>query len=389
MLYGYFPFYSYSKERKAMESYKDEGEIFLEEKVETISAIGLKGEVSEINSQIDEEVINMAAMENENARRVNENINEDNKVSEGISIEDEEMAAGNEGVKEEAEKNQEESNITKIADSQKVADENAAEVKKMGKVYTLEELSDINFLKNTIYTVDSSTSMLPERFNAEKLLGMDLTIQKDSSVPQILIYHTHSQETFSDSIPNDTNTSIVGVGRYLAQLLAENYGYNVIHNTASYDMIGGKLDRNYAFTLAEADVSNILKNNPSIQVVIDIHRDGVNENTHFVSEVNGKNMAKIMFFNGLSYNNKVGDIAYLNNPYIEENLAFSLQMQLKALENYPDYVRKVYLKGYRYNLHLMPRAALIEVGGQTNTFEEAKNAMEPLAEILAEILEKK
>jgi stage II sporulation protein P len=93
-----------------------------------------------------------------------------------------------------------------------------------------------------------------------------------------------------------------------------------------------------------------------------------------------------MFFNGLSYNSKVGNIEYLYNPYIEDNLAFSFQMQLQAAKYYPDLTRKIYLKGYRYNLHLMPRATLVEVGGQTNTVEEAKNAMEPLADILDKVL---
>ncbi|OYP49117.1 hypothetical protein CG709_02860 [Lachnotalea glycerini] len=147
------------------------------------------------------------------------------------------------------------------------------------------------------------------------------------------------------------------------------------------------MDRNYAFTLAEPDIKRILQENPSIQVVIDLHRDGINENTHLVTDVNGKPTAQFMFFNGLSYNTKVGNIEYLYNPYIEDNLAFSFQMQLQAMKLYPNVTRKIYLKGYRYNLHLMPRATLIEIGGQTNTVEEAKNAMEPLADIINKVLE--
>ena len=49
--------------------------------------------------------------------------------------------------------------------------------------------------------------------------------------------------------------------------------------------------------------------------------------------------------------------------------------------------RKIYLKGLRYNLHLRPRSSLIEVGAQTNTYEEARNAMEPLAELLDMVLQ--
>ena len=128
-----------------------------------------------------------------------------------------------------------------------------------------------------------------------------------------------------------------------------------------------------------------MQENPQIQVILDIHRDGVSENTRLVTEVNGKPTARIMFFNGLSRTPQ-GAIEYLPNPYLNENLAFSFQMQLKAAQDYPGYTRKIYLKGLRYNLHLRPRSSLIEVGAQTNTFEEAKNAMEPLAEILEDVL---
>ena len=74
------------------------------------------------------------------------------------------------------------------------------------------------------------------------------------------------------------------------------------------------------------------------------------------------------------------------NPYITDNLALSFQMQLTAEEYYPGLTRKIYLKGYRYNLHLKPKSMLVEVGAQTNSFEEAKNAMEPLADILGKVL---
>lgn len=77
-------------------------------------------------------------------------------------------------------------------------------------------------------------------------------------------------------------------------------------------------------------------------------------------------MAKVMFFNGLSRTTKLGDIAYLYNPYIADNLAFSFQMQLTAAEYYPGYTRKIYLKGYRFNMHYCPKTLLVEVGAQTN-----------------------
>jgi len=176
------------------------------------------------------------------------------------------------------------------------------------------------------------------------------------------------------------------VGAYLATLLRDTYGYNVIHVTDTFDIVDGKLDRNQAYTFAQERISQILEENPSVEVVIDLHRDGVPEGKRLVTNVNGKETAKIMFFNGLSRTNKNGEISYLPNPYIKENLAFSLQMMLESKKYYPDLARTIYLRGYRYNLHLRPKTLLVECGAQTNTVQEEMNAMEPLADILNKVL---
>ena len=96
-----------------------------------------------------------------------------------------------------------------------------------------------------------------------------------------------------------------------------------------------------------------------------------------------------MFLNGVSRSSTNGDIEYLYNPNKLMNLAFSFQMYLAGKETYDDYVRKIYVRSYRYNLHLLPRTTLIEAGAQNNTLEEEKNAMEPLAAILYNVLSKK
>jgi stage II sporulation protein P len=250
---------------------------------------------------------------------------------------------------------------------------------------SLEKLNDFDYLLNNFYTVDKTTTINSNQLNASDLLGNDLSIVKDNSAPQILIYHTHSQEEFIDSIPGDPSTSIVGVGEYLSAILREQYGYNVIHHTGVYDMVNGKIDRDKAYTLAGEAVTQILDDNPSIQVVIDLHRDGV-EGKKFVTEINGKPTARFMFFNGLSRTTKNGEIEYLPNPYIADNLAFSFQLQLKAAQYYPGLTRNIYLRGLRYNLHLKPRTLLIESGTQLNTVQEEMNAMEPLADMLNQVL---
>lgn len=214
-----------------------------------------------------------------------------------------------------------------------------------------------------------------------------MTVDHSVDGPEILIYHSHSQEGFVDSEEGNLDTTIVGVGDYLTELLEKRYGYRVLHNREVFDLVDGEEDRNRAFTLSGNRVKELMEQYPSIQVILDLHRDGLNEGTHLVTDINGKPTARFMFFNGLSYSRKNGEISYLPNPYIADNLALTLQLQLKAQEYYPGVTRKIYLKTYRYNLHLCPKAMLVECGAQTNTLEEEKNACEPLASILHMVLQ--
>lgn len=250
---------------------------------------------------------------------------------------------------------------------------------------SIDKLRDFNYLLSHYYTVDSTTTIGPDQLNVDDLLNRDMQIDNTKKGPKILIFHTHSQEAFADSKSGDSNTSIVGMGRYLSELLNAK-GIETLHHNGVYDLINGKLDRSKAYQMAEAGVKEILNQNPSIEVVIDLHRDGVPETTHLVTEINGKQTGKIMFFNGLSRTKKNGNIEYLKNPYIQDNLSFSLQMQLAAEKLYPGLTRRIYLKGYRYSLHMMPKSLLIEAGAQNNTVEEMKNSMELLANILVEVL---
>ena len=249
----------------------------------------------------------------------------------------------------------------------------------------MEKLADYDYMMQNFYSIHPTTTAGRELMDAEHFLSMDLSLDlgngQDGSTaqtapkePQILIYHTHSQETFSD-YPENPEATITGVGAYLSELLEDGV----------YDYRDGKLDRSRAYTYALEGIQGILQKYPSIEVVLDLHRDGVAEGTRLVTEINGKPTAKIMFFNGTSQTPD-GPIEYLPNPNREANLAFSFQMQLKAAGMYPGFTRKIYLKGLRYNQHVRARSALIEVGAQTNTYEEARNAMEPLAHILDQVL---
>lgn len=248
------------------------------------------------------------------------------------------------------------------------------------KRFSRQKLNDFDYLIQNFYRVDSTTTTNSRQLNAAEMLAKDMRIDKQQEGPQILIYHTHSQERFADS--KDASESVVGLGDRLAELLEHTYGYQVLHHKGRYDLP----DRDNAYSRAAPAVEKLLKENPGIQVIIDLHRDGVAENTRLVEKVNGKDTATIMFFNGLSHTTAQGDISYLYNPNLSDNLAFSFQLQLAAAEYYPGFSRFVYLKGYRYNLHYLPKSLLVEVGAQTNTYEEAENAMEPLADVLDKVL---
>ncbi len=256
----------------------------------------------------------------------------------------------------------------------------------IGINYSLEQLADFEFLISNCYTIDGSTSVTAEDINVETLLSEDLSIDLNGDDYKVLIYHTHASETFIDSRPGVEEDTIIGVGAELERILREDYGIKAYHDKTVYDMVDGKLDRNYAYDQSGYGIDKILEQYPSIEVILDIHRDGVRDEVHLMKVIDGKPTAQIMFFNGISRLNEEGDLGYLYNPNLSTNLSFSLQMHLKGKALYGDLMRKNYIGGYCYNLDRKPRASLVEVGAQTNTVEEAKNAMIPLAAILYSVL---
>ena len=256
----------------------------------------------------------------------------------------------------------------------------------IGIQYSPEQLNNFEFLIGNCYTIDGSTSITSEDINVESMLGEDLSIDLSGDDYKVLIYHTHGSEAFVDSRPGVVEDTIIGVGDELTRILEEDYGIKTYHDRTVYDMVDGKLDRNYAYTQSGNGIDKILEQYPSIEVVLDVHRDGVRDDIHLMKVIDGKPTAQIMFFNGISRLNDEGDLGYLHNPNLSSNLSFSLQMHLKGKALYGDLMRKIYVGGYCYNLDRKARASLIEVGAQTNTVEEAKNAMTPLAAIVYSVL---
>ena len=246
---------------------------------------------------------------------------------------------------------------------------------------SLEKYQAFEELVGKFYTVDASTYTNAGELDVNKLAAADMTIEKGGGGPQILIYHTHAHEEYADFASGNTSATVVGAGERLAQILREEYGYQVLHHTQEYDA-----DRDYAYSCVLPALEQILKENPTIQVVIDLHRDSMAADKRLVTQVAGQPTARFMFFNGLSRVREIGEIGYLPNENLQGNLAFSFQMQKVCEEYYPGLTRKIYLKGYRYNMHLRPRTLLVELGAQNNTAAEAFNACGPLARALDIVL---
>ncbi len=246
---------------------------------------------------------------------------------------------------------------------------------------SLSEVSFYDFFSN-YYIEDASTKAVPDLFDPEVLAAYDCAIEKKDS-PQILIFHTHGSEGYADSRAGATEDTVIGVGEILAKELRETYGYQVIHETMVFDRkADGSDDRNNAYNNALPVVTSILEKYPSIEVVIDLHRDSGEART---SVINGVNTAKVMLFNGLC-RTKDGPVTYYSNENLQGNLAFSLHLQVTGNELYPGLMHRIYLKSYRYNMHLMEKYTLVELGTNKNTVAEAKAAMIPFAETIATVL---
>lgn len=376
MVAGQLPLYSYSisyfGDGMMNRYYKEYVEILMQEAKE-----GTEGEAAESRTEMETIDSGQEKAEAEDAEKEGE---KDSASENGMS------GAEGEGTEKSTEiRLNEEDSLFMITDGSRTEAvyEGYKDLIHTEKVQSIspEDYQEFDVFAGKFYTVDASTYTTAEELNIQKLMSADMRMEKTASGPQILIYHTHAHEGYADSAAGDPSTGIVGAGEQLAEILRQEYGYQVLHHTGTYDE-----KRDYAYSCALPALEQILAENPTIQVVIDLHRDSVADGTRLVTEVAGKQTARFMFFNGLSRVREIGEISYLPNENLQGNLAFSFQMQKVCEEYYPGLARKVYLKGYRYNMHLKPKTLLIELGAQNNTLEEAMNACGPLARALDIVL---
>ena len=213
------------------------------------------------------------------------------------------------------------------------------------------------------------------------LLRQPLNWQLKGELPTVLILHTHGTESYEadgsyeETSPYrtlDTDHNMVSVGDRVADLL-EAGGIRVIHDRSLHDYPA----YNDAYANSRQAASKILEENPSICLVLDLHRDAAEDENgnqkRSAVTVEGESCARLMMVMG-------SDKGNLSFPQWEQNLALAVKLQACLEQKYEGLCKPIQLVTSRYNQDLSTGALLIEVGTAGNTHREALTAAEYLAE---------
>ncbi len=240
--------------------------------------------------------------------------------------------------------------------------------------------SDI--ITHSTITVHNYTSL---KFDIQDLLDDKLNFKFEKKGPKVLIYHTHTTESYlkktqeigKNGIPaynSDPRYNVVKVGDELAKNLKK-YGINVLHNGTVHDK---KFTASYGASLKT--LLEYAKSYPSIKIMFDIHRDGVDDNKlRLVTKINGKNVAQVMIVVGTNGNG-------LPHAKWKENLKFALKLQKVMNEKYPGLARPVWISKNRYNQQVTTGNLLIEIGGDGNVLSECLESTKYVAEAVNEVI---
>lgn len=208
----------------------------------------------------------------------------------------------------------------------------------------------------------------------------------------VLIIHTHTTESYTPSqkynyTPTDTDRTtdksfnMVRVGEEIEKVLTSQ-GIKVYHNTTmnDYPSYSGSYNK------SAMSIENYIKNDPSIKIVLDVHRDAIvgkdGEKVKYSTEIDGKSAAKIMFVVG-------SDLSGLKHDAWGENMRFAAQLQRHTLSLYPTLCRPINFRSQRFNQQLAPGGIIVEVGTNGNTLDEAIYGARCFAIALADFVNKK
>lgn len=235
--------------------------------------------------------------------------------------------------------------------------------------------------------VRNCTDLSNEAVQAEMVKSPDFKIVLDGT-PQVLIMHTHTSESYEITDKEyydedytcrsaDPENSVVAVGTAIAEQLA-NAGIAVIHDGTVHD---GTYTG--AYVRSEQTVKNILEKYPSIKVVLDVHRDAIEEfdGSHVaaVTEIDGREAAQIMIISA-------ADDGTYGIPDYLENFHFACALQDKIESDWNGITRPILFQYCQYNQHLTTGSLLIEVGSHGNTVEQAVYTGELIGKSIAEEL---
>lgn len=250
-------------------------------------------------------------------------------------------------------------------------------------------------------TIPSGTTATTVKINNKTDLTYDIaamlanpkTIKAKQNGPQVMIVHTHGTEAYTPSGSDtyvsseatetertlDTNQNVVRVGDELATVL-ESRGISVVHCREVFDhpAYSGAYDRSLKAIQAQ------LEKTPSVQVIIDVHRDSIlkDDGTQYktVCEVDGKKMAQMMLVVG-------SNAGGLKHDKWNQNLNFAVNLQKQITDQHPNLMRPVNLRKQRFNQSARsPGSMLVEVGSSGNTLAEAIDAIKIFANCLADSL---
>lgn len=214
-------------------------------------------------------------------------------------------------------------------------------------------------------------------------------IKTDGSY-QVLIVHTHTTESYADEDRSwystdmqwrntDDAKNITSVGAVIAENLNE-AGIKTLHVTVKHDYP----KYNGAYTRAKDTINEYIKKYPSIQMVIDVHRDSITRTDGTkvkpTAIINGKKAAQLMIISGCD---DEGDLEFPNWSY---NLRMAMQIQKQLTEDWPGLARPLYFAPFRYNMHMTYNSLLFEFGTEANTLEEAKYSAELVSQSLITVL---
>lgn len=237
-----------------------------------------------------------------------------------------------------------------------------------------------------------------------KLMGVtpsDKSIPLRKDEPTVLVYHTHDTEAYRQT-PDSTyvpsgdyrteqeEASVIAVGEELCRILREEYGVNAIHATERHE----KPLITSAYSRSLQTMLKYKEEYPSIQMFIDLHRDGVADTGYeddFVT-VEGLECARMMFVvgtgkSGRSAQNAPNDPPGVasETPDFESNYALALRLTEELLSYDARFMRNVRVKSGKYNQQVSSKCLLVEVGHNGNTLEQAKNSMIWLAKAIASL----